>query len=144
MQIHLVRQFRQRVDPLEASLVAVENGDGRTAESLALLYAKGVVANWPDLMLVIRGGRVHFIEVKLAATLRHERTDLNAGQRELHLLLRFYDHLVSVVRNEAEFWAIVEQHGIEHKPLPSRAEQLLLPRPRRKPKPRPKPKPLAA
>lgn len=137
LQIYLVRQFRRLVDPLEAILVAQENGEDRSSETLALLGAMGLHAGWMDLVLVMTGARVHWIEVKLEATLQHGRTDLREDQRETHALLGFYDHRVSVVRNAGEFWTIVDSYGITHAALPPRHEQLLLPRPRRSPVRRP-------
>lgn len=127
-----MRQFRRLVDPLQASLIAVENGEGRTAETLALLEALGVEDGWPDLMLVMCGGRVHFLEVKLDKTERHARTDLRDSQRRIHALLRWYGHPVDTIRSAAELWAVVDTHGIPHKPLPDRPLQLTLPRPRRR------------
>lgn len=117
--------------------MAQENGEDRSSETLALLGAMGLHVGWVDLALVMTGARVHWIEVKLEATLQHARTDLREDQRATHALLGFYDHAVSVVRNASEFWAIVDSYGITHAAPPPRHEQLVLPRPRRAPARRP-------
>ena len=145
LQIFLVRQFRKLVDPLEASLIAIENGEDRSPETLGLLGAMGIEPGACDLALVMIGRRIHWIECKLEATLTHARTDLRDDQRAHHSLMRWYGHAISVVRNAAEFWAIVDGYGISHAPVVVRPEQLVLPRPRRKPAkrlaPEPAPKP---
>lgn len=126
LQIYLVRQFRRLVDPLEASLAAIENGEDRSAETLDLLHALGVLDGMVDLVLLLRHGRVRWIEIKLEATLQHKRTGLTGAQRDLHALFGFYGHTVDVVRNAAEFWAIVDAEGISHAPRPPAREQLVL------------------
>jgi hypothetical protein len=128
-----VQQFRKLVSPLDATILAIENGEDRNPETLALLGPLGMLSGFTDLALVMTRARIHFIEVKLEATLRHPRSELREDQRAIHRLLAYYDHKVSVVRSAAEFWHIVDSHGITHGALPQFHEQLLLPRPRRRP-----------
>lgn len=133
LQIYLVRQFRKLVDPLAGTLVAIENGAEREAKTLELLHAMGVLNGIPDLLLLGAGRKVRFIEVKLAATAQHLRTDLSEAQADVHLLLHWYGFRVDVVRTAAEFWAIVDEEGIAHGARPAQHEQLtLLAGPRRK------------
>jgi hypothetical protein len=115
----------------------MENGEDRGERTLELLTAMGVLSGWPDLALVLPEGRVHWIEVKLADTREHGRTELSRDQREIHSRLVSYDHAVSVVRTGEEFWSIVDHYAVPHAPPPPRHEQLLLPRPRRRPVRRP-------
>jgi hypothetical protein len=126
-----VRQFKRLVSPLQATLLAIENGENRPPETLELLGAMGMENGITDLALLTNRARIHWIEVKLEATLQHARTDLRPDQREIHDLLVFYDHRISVVRNPDEFWSIVDSYDIAHLPVPPRHEQLILPRPRR-------------
>lgn len=126
LQIFLVRRFRSLVDPIDASLIALENGEGRAAETIELLKAMGLEDGLPDLMLLGQRRRIRFIEVKLEATLRHARTELRGEQTAFHDLLGFYGFQVDVVRSWAEFWAIVEAEGIPHRDPGGANEQLLL------------------
>lgn len=131
-QIFLVRQFKSLVDPLNAQLIAIPNGEDRSDETLELLEAMGIQEGWPDLALILHDGRVWWIEVKLEATLQHAATGLSKAQGAIHTLLGWFDHPVSVVRTVAEFWAIVDAAGVPHLDLPApRPVQLVLPRPRR-------------
>lgn len=123
--MYLLRQFRKLVDPLEATLCSLENGEDRQASTLALLEAMGVLSGLHDLALVMTRGRIHWIEIKLDKTETHGRTDLRADQAELHDLWDYYGHKSSVVRSADEFWAIVDSYGIAHRPRPP--EQLALP-----------------
>lgn len=125
LQVFLLRQFRKLVDPLDATLVSLENGEDRQASTLALLEAMGVLSGLHDLALVMTRGRLHWIEVKLEKTLEHARSELRPDQVELHELWEFYGHKSSVVRNAEEFWAIVDSYAIPHRPRPP--QQLSLP-----------------
>lgn len=126
MQIFLVRQFRRLVDPLAGMLVAIENGEERDPETVNLLRAMGVLDGMTDLLLLGAGRKVRFIETKLELTPQHNRTDLFDAQREVHLMLQWYGFRVDVVRNAAEFWAIVDAEGIAHGALPPSREQMTL------------------
>jgi hypothetical protein len=131
LQIYLARQFNRLVDPLDALLLGIENGEDRSAETLALLEAMGLQSGITDLALLIAGPRVHWIEVKLAKTEAHARTELFDDQIAMHKLLGWYGFPVSVIRSADEFWAVVDGEGVPHRPRPPRYEQLQLPRPRR-------------
>lgn len=131
-----MRQFRKLVDPIHARLISLENGEDRSAATLALLHALGVDDGVPDLLLIMTRGRAHWIEVKLDATLTHARTDLFDAQSAFHAGLGGLGHAVSVVRSAPEFWAIVDRYHVPHAPVPQTAEQLVLPRPRRRPRKR--------
>jgi hypothetical protein len=132
-----VRQFRRLVSPLDAVILALENGEDRPEATLGLLAALGVEDGTPDLaVFMIRGG-LKLIEVKLERTLHHPRTGLSDAQRRLHDVLGFLGHEVSTVRSSSEFWAVVDALGVPHRPL-DRTEQLMLPIGKRAP-PRPEP-----
>lgn len=132
LQIYLVRQFRRLVDPLDASLIAIENGEDRSPETLELLDAMGLEAGITDLVLLATGARAHWIEIKLAKTDLHAATDVRPNQQVIHNLLRYYRFQVSVVRTADEFWAIVDAMQIHHLPRPPVHEQLHLPVMRRR------------
>jgi hypothetical protein len=127
-----VRQFRRLVDPLDASLIAIENGEDRSPETLELLDAMGLEAGITDLVLLATGARAHWIEIKLAKTDLHAATDVRPNQQVIHNLLRYYRFQVSVVRTADEFWAIVDAMQIHHLPRPPVHEQLHLPVMRRR------------
>lgn len=126
LQIFLVRQFRRIVDPLDASLVSIENGEDRPDKTLELLHALGVEDGFPDLALIMIRRRVVWIEVKLEATLRHPRTELRLDQASWHELLQFYGFRTEVVRSWNELLAILDEEKIPHRPSAPSAEQGLL------------------
>lgn len=133
MQIWLVDQFRRLVRPENAKLISLENGEDRTDATLGLLARLGVEDGVTDLALIMTRGRIAWIEVKLESTLRHARTGPSEDQKAWHAALELLGHRCWVVRNAAEFWAVVDHYHVPHDLVPVRVEQLLLPRPRRRP-----------
>ena len=119
----LVRDFRKRVRPWHAQITMITNGDYRPPETVKLLADLGLVRGIPDLILFIDGGRTRLIEIKLERTLRHGATYATPVQKELHDLFDFMDHPVDIVRNPAQFWAIVDAEGIPHDALVLRNQE---------------------
>lgn len=131
LQIWLVDHFRALVDPRDAIILALENGEERAPETLDRLHRKGLVDGTPDLVIVYFAGQVLWVEVKLEATLRHRRTELSAVQQAVHDQLQGLGHVVQVVRSAREFWALLKLAGIPFKEPPP--EQLALFKSQRKP-----------
>lgn len=122
----IARNFRSVVNELDAKLIPFENGEDRSPATLELLEALGLENGLPDFILLLKRGRMRWIEIKLEETLHHRRTELRKDQQAAHDLLLWFGHQVDVVRSWAEFWAIVEAEQIPHKPLPPHAEQLVM------------------
>jgi hypothetical protein len=118
LQIWLVDRFRELVDPADAIILALENGEDRKPETLALLDRLGVLDGTPDLAIVYYAGQILWVEVKLAATLKHRRTGLSPAQKELHAQLRGLGHSVHEVRSGREFWALLKWARIPFRPPP--------------------------
>lgn len=91
------------------------NGEYRTPETLALLKAMGLEDGLTDLLLILPGGRVRWIEVKLARTFHHGRTELDRAQIEMHTELCYLDHIVDVVRGVDDLLAIIDQEQVPHR-----------------------------
>lgn len=124
LQIWLVDRFRELVDPADAIIIALENGEDRKAETLALLERLGVLDGTPDLAVVYFAGQILWVEVKLATTFHHHRTDLSEAQKVVHAQLKRLGHVVQTVRSAREFWSLLKLAGIPFKEPP--AEQLAL------------------
>lgn len=118
MQILLVRRFRRYVMPWDAVLALVANGEYRPPETLDLLDAMGLENGITDLVMVAAGGLTCWIEVKLAKTSEHPRSDLTPDQRELHDTWTYMGHILRVVRSLEELWAVVEEFNVPHRPWP--------------------------
>lgn len=120
LQCVLVRQFGKVVNRADARLMMVPNGAWHTAndDTRRRLQAMGLIPGAPDLVLLVRGGRLVWIEVKLYRTIDHEFTDLDDTQRDFHAELRALGFVVEVVRSLDELWAIVERERVPHRPFP--------------------------
>lgn len=117
LQIFIVRKFRHHVMEWDAVLAMWPNGEDRSEETKKLLRAMGLVEGMVDLVLLLPGRRIRLIEIKLRRTLRHDRTGNDRAQDELHDLLRHFDFQIDVVRTFREFWQIVIDERIPHRPI---------------------------
>lgn len=123
LQIWLVQWFRRHVMEWDALLGMLANGEYRTPETVDLLERMGMINGMTDLALILRGGRIRWIEIKLANTFRHAATQPTQAQREHHSLLRELDHKVDIVRGVTDLMAIVEEEGVPHRPWAAPAVQ---------------------
>lgn len=118
LQCFLVGQFRALVDRRDAVIVALENGEDRSEETLDRLYAKGLEDGIPDLQVIRPNGWSLWIEVKLETNLKHMRSRLSDSQRQFHAMLEGFGHPVVTVRNADEFWAAIDAAKIPHRAPP--------------------------
>ncbi len=114
----MVSFFRQAVSTSDALLVAVPNGGPRKGV-IGILVAEGMLAGWPDLILVLRDGRTIWLEVKLDKAAGQEKTYLKPEQRDIHAQLRALNHPVYVIRSLEDLWAVVDHYGVRHRFRPA-------------------------
>ncbi len=127
LQQAMVDFFRRAVSKRDALLVAVPNGGPRKGV-IGILVAEGMLAGWPDLMLLLRDGRTVWLEVKIDDGPGQEKTYLKPRQREVHTEIRALNHPVYVIRSLADLWAVVDHYGVPHRIRPAG-----LPRPAARP-----------
>lgn len=107
----LVLDYLRRVLP-EAIVMHVPNGGSRNEREAVKLKRLGVVAGWPDLTILLPGGRLALLEVKTQAG------KLNPSQRDLHPRLAHLGHPVAVVRSIEEArraladWGVVTREAL--------------------------------
>ena len=85
-------QFVRAVAP-HCLIVAVPNGSQRTASGRPANAVAGLTAGVPDLVVVIPGGRVLWVEVK------SEKGRVSDAQLAFHLELQARGHDIAIVRS---------------------------------------------
>lgn len=76
------------------------------AGEIAKATQRGLRKGFPDLVLILPGGRVLFLEVKAPGNYPDKT------QRELHDEMRALGHIVEVVRSIDDVRAVFEKHGV--------------------------------
>lgn len=84
------------------------NRSGKSiAREIAKAITRGLRKGFPDLLLLLPGGRVVFLEVKAPGNYPDK------DQRELHEEMRALGHIVEVVRSIDDVRAAFQKHGID-------------------------------
>lgn len=108
--------WHERCVPREAAdLIAIPNGGHRRKSVAGKLKAEGQRSGATDLIIVLPGGRVAWIEVKLDDGPGTKRTDLSPVQREFKAKLLALGHQHLVVRSVDQYQAVLDNLGVAHR-----------------------------
>ncbi len=135
LQMGMVRYFLIAVDPLDAKLISIPNGDVRDPVVQERLKLEGLCPGATDLLLVLPAARVCWVEVKIPAMPLYgvRRTDLSSDQKAFHAALDHFDQARAVIRSLDEWADLLERHQVrlKHRPLaPVHLGQFPAPSPR--------------
>jgi hypothetical protein len=124
VQASCVQLFDAGVDPADAILFAVPNGELRDGRTAAFLVSQGVREGVSDLVLVVRG-LVLFIEVKrpeikIAGKIEQSRGRTTKSQDDFRDRIRALAHCYRVIDSVDEFVAILAEFRV-----PCRAKLLV-------------------
>jgi hypothetical protein len=105
VQATIVSWFKAALPP--DWLVIHHYNNPRSRIAGARLKRLGMMAGFPDLMILGPERRVHFAEIKCEADVTGDRTTLSAKQRQTCNNLALLGHTVGVLRSieDAEAWA---------------------------------------
>lgn len=112
LQKSLVAWHRQCVRPEHAVVISIPNGDERPKLAAIRLIEEGMHPGATDLLLILPGGRVCWVEVKLDTTALTKRTDLSPSQISFRAMLLAMAHDHRVVRSIEQYEAVLEELGV--------------------------------